>query len=118
MDVVDRLPGVWTCVDDDPETRFIDGFLAGYFGAGEEKFAQQVPVVLLAGIEAFDVFAWDDQDVSWGLGIYVLESDDLVVLVEYLGTEFLVGYIAEDTFWHSIFTPEVSLVLFVKHFCR
>ena len=50
------------------------------------------------------MFAWDDQAMSRGLWAKIVESNDMLILVDQLGREGTSSYLAKDTVFHYFVT--------------
>jgi hypothetical protein len=102
VDVIDTLPRSGATIDDHAEAilryRLIPGQLGGYKENVTEKFF----ISLLDIQKGRYVFARDDQDMDWGLGVDILKGDDRTVPIDDISLDITFDNAAKKTFTHLV----------------
>ena len=80
MDVMDAVAGVVAAVEDQAQAALEEAALPGDVPCPPHQPPHQRVVAVLELGDALDVAARDDQHVGGGLGVDVVEGQDLVVL--------------------------------------
>lgn len=101
MEVRDGLAAVAAMVDDEAVAVGSEAQGLGDAGGGEEEMTEQGLIGGRGLAEAWDGLAWDDEDVAGGLGVDIVEGDQLVVLVHEGGGYFLVADFLEEGLVHG-----------------
>lgn len=96
MEVADGLAAVGAGVEYHAIAAFGDVAFSRYITAGEEEFSEEGAVAVGGGTDAVEVAAGDDEDVNWGLGVQIVEGEDVLRLQDGGSGDFAGGDFAED----------------------
>ncbi len=97
MQMNDRLSSVPAGVGHHPIARSGDPFLIGYLGRGLKETAQKGLIPRPGLAQGADMPFGDDQDMNRGLGVEVLEGQDLLILQDHLRRDLAGSDFAENT---------------------
>jgi hypothetical protein len=82
VQVKDILPAPTLHVEEEFVSGFVNTSLRGDLPCPEQEFGQQGPVFFFQIVDASDVFSWDEKDMNRGMGLDVLEGDQVFVLID------------------------------------
>jgi hypothetical protein len=98
MEMIDRLAGVPTAVDDCPESIFPQTLAFGYPGCRMKEFPEDA---LICIEHRLYVLFRNHQEMNRRLGIDIFESYAIVVLMQNPGVAFTAGNLAENAIAHK-----------------
>lgn len=78
---------VWSVVNDEAKTAFVDFELAGDVACFQEKVAQKFLVFFMGGCHTGDHFFGNEEEVGWRFGRNVVEAEAKIVFVNDFGRD-------------------------------
>jgi len=88
MNMKDGLSCRRVAIHHNPVTILTKTRLLRHFFGSEVKIADLLPVGISQVVDSRNVFAWNDQNVGWRLGINVAKGEYFICLEDDVGVEF------------------------------